>query len=370
MAGTYPPLLADINNDIGRFDPFHLFITAPEYGEQGQAADGQAISQFQILAMDTDGRLVPWDDAGGHASVVGTFTGQPSNNDTITLNGVAITFVNTLTTGAQVLIGATDVATAANLVALVNGVPDSTNDLTSMPVYGTEPLANTGVRASLDSTGLVVTFTAVQGGTAGNAIPVAESATNFAFSGSATSLAGAEADRATGSLNFTGIPANADTLTIDGNVITFVNGAAGAHQVTRDGGATATDVATATAAEINANPGLYGVVADRSGVFIGLTAIEEGLGGNAVTLAHSATEPVLSGATLTGGGVSEPDEAGMRPIGIAAQPVAAATPGAMLPYWRDGVFNHSALVWPAGVATLAQRKRAFAGSPIGVGQLL
>lgn len=55
---------------------------------------------------------------------------------------------------------------------------------------------------------------------------------------------------------------------------------------------------------------------------------------------------------------------------IAAQPVNAATPGAWVPIFTGGVFNHEALVWPAGTNTLALRQQAFAGTNIGVRQLL
>lgn len=256
MPATYPPLLADINNDLGRFDPFQLFITAPEYGEQGQAADGQAILQFQPLSMDANGRIVPWDASEfGYASGTVTLTGQPADAETITINGVVLTFKTTAAAAADVQIGATFQDTAANLAAVINGTPDSVNDFTSMPVYGVEPLAGTGVTATVS--GGVVTLHSVVPGTAGNAVTTTEAAAN---------------------------------LTV--------------------------------------------------------------------------------GAATLAGGAAESDVVAKRPIGIAAQPVAAVTPGAMLPYWRDGVFNHAALVWPAAVATLAQRKRAFAGTPIGVGMIL
>jgi hypothetical protein len=55
---------------------------------------------------------------------------------------------------------------------------------------------------------------------------------------------------------------------------------------------------------------------------------------------------------------------------IAAQPVNATTPGTWVPIFTGGVFNHEALVWPAGTNTLALRQQAFAGTNIGVRQLL
>lgn len=55
---------------------------------------------------------------------------------------------------------------------------------------------------------------------------------------------------------------------------------------------------------------------------------------------------------------------------IMAQPVNATTPGGWGPIFTGGVFNHEALVWPAGTNTLALRQQAFAGTNIGVRQLL
>jgi hypothetical protein len=55
---------------------------------------------------------------------------------------------------------------------------------------------------------------------------------------------------------------------------------------------------------------------------------------------------------------------------IAAQPVDAATPGARVPIFISGGFNHEALVWNAATDTLPERQAVFAGSPIYVQQLL
>jgi hypothetical protein len=55
-----------------------------------------------------------------------------------------------------------------------------------------------------------------------------------------------------------------------------------------------------------------------------------------------------------------------RPIGVAAQPIAANGKG---PYYEDGVFNHEALKWPAAIDTIAKRKNALAGRPFSVRHL-
>lgn len=243
MVATYPNLLAAGVTDLGRFDQFDLYAGESDIvTSQGQAADGQAIEQFAVLTYDEDGRLIPWAATGYYA---------------------------------------------------------------------------------------------------------------------------------TGTITFTGVPAANDTLTIDGNVITFVDGAAGADQVQRNvGGDTATSIAQAVKALVNADPGTYGVTLSGAAGVLTVTAIVEGTDGNAITLAESASNTTVSGGTLTGGS----DTAGSIPAGtaiaIAAQAVEAATPGAWLPIFTGGVFNHEALVWPAGVATLAQRMMGFAGTNIGVRQLL
>jgi hypothetical protein len=255
--GTYPPLLASGFDNLGRFDQFDLYAGESDIvSSHAQAADGQAITQFQIVSFDVNGRLVPWDASEfGYASGTLTFTGQPVAAETVTINGVVLTFRAAYAAPGDVVIGATFADTAANLAAVINGTPDGTDINTNMPTYGTAPLAGIGVTAT------------------------------------------------------------------------------------------------------------------RAAGVVTLHAIAPGTAGNAITLTEAATNVAASAATLTGG-AAESDIAPKRPAGIAAQPAAAATPGTWFPYFTGGVFNHEALVWPDSVATLAQRKRAFAGSNIGVDQLL
>lgn len=371
MAASYPQtLLATGLNNIGRFDQFDLYAGEDDIvTSQAQAADGVAIRQFEILTFDVDGRLIPWAATGQHSSATITFTGQPVAADTITINGVVIDFVSSLTPGDndEVLIGATPAATVTNLVNLINGTPDGVDPNTLLPTYGVSSLAGTGVTATVDATGLIVTLSAAVEGTAGNALTLTESATNVAVSGAV--LSGAEADRATGTLTFGAIAVNNQTITINGSVVTWKTSGAATNGTEANIGASATDSAQNLKAVINAFPGLFEVTAAGNGAVLTLTAIPEGTPGNSITLARSNTVPTLSGATLTGGGASEPDAA-LSPIGIAAQPVPATTPGTWLPYFMGGVFNHQVLIWPPGVATLAQRKRAVANSSFKIGQLL
>lgn len=242
MAATYPDLLAKGSENLGRYDQFDLYAGERDIvSSQGQAADGQAIQQFQVLTLDAAGRYIPLSLTGDYATGTITVGGQPVDTETVTINGAVITFIAAGTpTATQVLIGADTAATAANLAGRINSAPDTYD-----------------VSASV--AGNVVTLTANMVGTAGNAITLAEAVANVSFT--------------------------------------------------------------------------------------------------------------LSGATLTGANAAEDVPSG-NAVAIAAQAVAAATPGSWLPVYIGGAFNHEALVWPAGMNTLAQRKLLFAGTPIHVTQLL
>lgn len=105
-----------------------------------------------------------------------------------------------------------------------------------------------------------------------------------------------------GNLTFAGQPTAADTLTINGQVITFRALASLIHEVTI--GANVIETAQNTETEINAYTSLYAVSASGSSNVVSLRALASGVGGNAITLAKSGTHPTLSGATLSGGSAS------------------------------------------------------------------
>lgn len=242
MAVSYPSLLASGLTDLGRFDQFDLFAGESKIvTDQGQTADGQAISQFQVLMRNADGRLIPFTaPAGDYATGAYVVGGQPTAADTITVNGIVLTFRAAPTLADEIAIGSTAAITAQNIADVINDDPERFNMAATV-------------------SGTTVTLTAEDIGTAGNSITIAEGVTSASFTVSGATLAGANA---------------------------------------------AEDVPT----------------------------------GNA--------------------------------IAIAAQPVAAATPGAWLPVFVGGVFNHEALLWPGNLVTLDERKRAFDGTMIGVRQLL
>jgi Protein of unknown function (DUF3383) len=109
---------------------------------------------------------------GVQASGTITFTGQPTGGtDTITVNGLSIAFVSSSPSGNQVLVGSTDVDTAANLQAFLSA--SSNADLTP---------------ATYSRNGLIITVTYKTVGTGGNAFTLAKSSSAITLS--ASTLAG------------------------------------------------------------------------------------------------------------------------------------------------------------------------------------
>lgn len=112
--------------------------------------------------------VVATDTVGTKATGTVTVSSQPSDADTLTINGHAITFKTSGAAGAEVNIGGTTSITAASLRALVNA---------NQELYG--------VSAGGTTTG--VALTALVSGTAGNSITLAKSGTNPSVSGATLS---------------------------------------------------------------------------------------------------------------------------------------------------------------------------------------
>lgn len=119
------------------------------------------------------------------ASLAGTFTGAPTADETVTINGVAFTAKASGATGNQFNIGGTVTATAAALTAAINA---STTAGIASVIEASSALG-------------VVTVTCKVPGLVGNAIVVAESMSNFAWAGAATKLASGT-DGTTTTLNY------------------------------------------------------------------------------------------------------------------------------------------------------------------------
>lgn len=147
------------------------------------ANDDQAPGDYKTVNND-----LPRDDSFMEAPYVAasnvlTFSGQPANNDTVTVDGNTYTFKTVFVdTAGFVLIGATVSDSIDNLVAAING------DAGAGTLYGT------GTTPSDDASALNIDndqmrATANTPGTAGNAITSTESGANTAWSSGVT-LAG------------------------------------------------------------------------------------------------------------------------------------------------------------------------------------
>lgn len=134
--------------------------------------------------------------------------------------------------------------------------------------------------------------------------------TNFQIA-SATTGAGVQASA---TITLTGNPANSDTVTIQGTVVTFVTGTPTGNQVKIGPSAndTITNLQTFLAASVDANLSLmtYSTV----GLVTTITAKVIGTAGNAYTLVKSGTNITVSGGGTLGGGV-QPSSVGYATTG-------------------------------------------------------
>lgn len=106
--------------------------------------------------------------------------------------------------------------------------------------------------------------------------------------------------KATGTLTVqVGQPSPADTVTINGSVVTFVSGTPSGAQVQIGGNAATTAASMRT--YVNINTLALGVTAGGSAAAVVLTANAFGTAGNAIGIASSAAGVVASAATLSGG---------------------------------------------------------------------
>lgn len=183
-------------------------------------------------------------------------------------------------------------------------------------------------------------------------------------------LVGIGVDYAVGTVTIANaVPAAGDIVTVNGVVFTFAAVPANAHEVLP--GANVTAAAANLAAAINADNATQVMATSLAGV-VTIRAAEPGADGNAITLAKvfaTGANGAVSGATLASGNSSEG-----RATGILVHAMDTSGTGlnksAYCPYYIGGIFNHEALVWPAGVDTLAARKAAFEGSNINVEKVL
>lgn len=113
----------------------------------------------------------------------------------------------------------------------------------------------------------------------------------------------AKASSAVGTYVFAGQPANLDTITIAGTVVTFVTAAPVGSQVQINAvnlAGTLANLLTFLNASVDANLVKFTYMVDNGNTTLGLVAVTAGVGGNALTLAKSGANIAVSGATALG----------------------------------------------------------------------
>lgn len=153
------------------------FITAGA----GSSEAIRAIADFIMDQLVGGGIRIDYTDTAVSASTTGTFTGAPSNSETMVINGVTFTAVTSGATGNQFNIGADVTTTAGNLVTAINA---ST----------TAGIINT---VSASNVAGVVTFSSVVPGSVGLNIPITEALSNFTLAATTFSTGGTQAHNAT-----------------------------------------------------------------------------------------------------------------------------------------------------------------------------
>jgi hypothetical protein len=161
--------------------------------------------------------------------------------------------------------------------------------------------------------------------------------------------------RASGTLTFSGVGTAADTITVNGVVITLRAAADPALDEVTIGG-TAALTAANFVTFVNDNSARLGVTATLAGAVVTLKAIEPGVDGDDITTVENGTGTAFGAATLTGGNALS------RPYAILPHAVDTTIAGTNAetdtPILIGGAFNFDVLV--ADGATYDELRQAFA----------
>ncbi len=229
---------------------------------------GRTIITVKAKLLNSNGRLQT------DNNMIRIDTVPVAGTNTVTIDGNVISYVASGATGLQVNVAVSVAAQATALAACIN--------------------------ANLAATHRAYAW---------NAMVVVDRIERFrrpviTVAGSGTVLPGASvegfevASGSIGTVTFSGLPANNDTITLNGAAITFKTSGATGAQINIAADITA--MAAAVAAYVNANLSATFVATSAVGV-VSLRSVVEGTAANALTLAKSGANIAVSGATMTGG---------------------------------------------------------------------
>lgn len=187
---------------------------------------------------------------------------------------------------------------------------------------------------------------------------------------------GTAADMATGTLTLsTAVPADGDTVTIDGRAFTFRTVADDPYEVAR--GTTIAEAAANLRDAVNLHRNDFATQPVTASSAAGVVTFKSaGAAGNAITLAKvfaTGANGTVSGATLSGGDTDTAELGGAaKPYGILPHALDTSATGYNAavdsPVFIGGEYNFDALDLPVGT-TYAEIKAAFARTDINIQRL-
>lgn len=193
---------------------------------------------------------------------------------------------------AQQAIASWNAVTSGSFFVVMDGIPKSVTGLSFAAATNLNGVASTTQTAlALLSTGSTVVWNSVysrfeiQSGT----------------TGASSSVSFVKAPTATGSFTFAGLPANNDTITLNGTTVTFVTAAPVGNQVQIGASVAATLASLLTFLQSSADVQLVKFNYYVVGSVLYVSAVASGVAGNALTIAKVSTNITVSAATLAGG---------------------------------------------------------------------
>jgi hypothetical protein len=149
-------------------------------------ANNTAFKQFSVVGLDSNRKIALATNgvAASAATGVLTFTGSGSADETVTIGSVTYTLKAAPSAANEVLVGADETETAANIAAAINA--SGTEDVE----YGSGTVAHPSVTASAAAG--VVTVTAKEEGSDANAIGTTETVSTDASWGDTTLTGGVD----------------------------------------------------------------------------------------------------------------------------------------------------------------------------------
>lgn len=291
------------------------------------AGDGSPeIAATRDIVFIADGSTLQYySGPGTRATGVLTFTGNAANNETVTIGTQVYTFKTSLTAPSssdEVLIGADENETIANLVAAIN------NGDGAGTLYGASTAINLDVTAA-EGVGATMDVTAKLSGLSGNSVATTETVANASWGGA--TLSGAVSGFATGTLTLAANANDGETVTVGSTTYTWRAAISAANDVQIGASETASCVNLAAAINRGAGEGTTygtGTVANPEATAVAstntvvVTARAAGVGGNSITTTETMVDGSWSAATLTGGvnaslaQIAVPDNQAVVSIGI------------------------------------------------------